>query len=246
MSRVALHINAHQSRPLMLASVSTLAEAVLALEGGADVIDIKDAGQGSLGAADMDESRRIVVALGSHAPISATVGDLPMLPEVLSAAYRERASLGVSYVKLGLMPATTRSDCIAAVHATHEHTLTALPVAVLFADLEPLSATLITQLAQASFAGIVIDTFHKQGSLLRHISAETLKSLIEVAHQHKLFIGLAGSLSKSEVPVLANLQPNLLGFRGALCDNNHRAQSLQLARVREIREAIDTSCVALV
>ncbi len=63
----------------MLASVRTLDEALLALAGGADIIDLKDPARGALGALDQATARNIVAAIGGRAPVSATIGDLPSM-----------------------------------------------------------------------------------------------------------------------------------------------------------------------
>jgi (5-formylfuran-3-yl)methyl phosphate synthase len=231
--------------PLMLASVATLHEAQLALQGGADVIDIKDATQGSLGAASLNDSADITSALRGKTVLSATVGDLPMEPAVLAQACQARAALGVSYVKLGLMPAVQRIACIHALAAT------ALPgavkkVAVLFADREHPSPSLITQLAQAGFAGVVLDTFDKRGSLLSCVAqwqdAHALQQCIEHTQDSGMFIGLAGSLRVEDIATLSALRPTLLGFRGALCVQASRIAQLELARVAQVRAAMNAAC----
>jgi dihydroneopterin aldolase len=236
--------------PLMLASVATLDEAQLALAGGAEVIDIKDAMQGSLGAASLEQSRQIVQSLSSRVPLSATIGDLPMQAELLVRAYEERAALGVSYVKLGLSPSAYRESCIKALgEASHQHS--ARLVAVLFADQEFPSSSLLHQVAHAGFAGVVLDTFDKQQGLIAHARAwrhadalSSLQSIVKVAQAAGLFIGLAGSLSLKDIAPLCELKPSLLGFRGALCAHHSRIASLELARVRAVREAIDSACVS--
>ncbi len=237
--------------PLMLASVATLEEAQLALMGGADVIDIKDATQGSLGAASLAQTRQIVQALSERVALSATVGDLPMHPDTLVQAFEERAALGVSYVKVGLSPSTYRESCIKALTEASRHHSARL-VAVLFADQEFPSSTLLNQLAQAGFAGVVLDTFDKQQGLIAHARAwrhadalSSLQSIVKVAKASGLFIGLAGSLSLKDIAPLCELKPSLLGFRGALCANHARTATLESARVRAVREEINSACVSV-
>ena len=48
----------------MLASVSSLDEARLAIEAGADVVDLKDPAHGALGALEASIAREIVAAFG--------------------------------------------------------------------------------------------------------------------------------------------------------------------------------------
>jgi (5-formylfuran-3-yl)methyl phosphate synthase len=229
----------------MLASVATLREAQLALQGGADLIDIKDATQGALGAASLSDSQHIVQALRGTAILSATVGDLPMEPSLLVQACAARAALGVSYVKLGLMPAVQRHACIDAI-ATLSLPQGTRTVAVLFADREQPSHAFITQLAKAHVAGVVLDTFDKRLGLLSHVQqwrdSQALQHLVAYTQACGLFIGLAGSLQVSDISPLSALRPTLLGFRGALCTQSSRTAQLELVRVAQVREAMNAAC----
>ena len=63
---------------LFLASVRDPAEAELALAAGADIVDLKDPGQGALGAVAPGVIAACVAAIAGRAPVSATIGDLPM------------------------------------------------------------------------------------------------------------------------------------------------------------------------
>ena len=86
---------------LFLTSVASEAEAEIAIAGGADLIDFKDAAKGALGALEPEILRRR--RLPSRAPpASAVTGDLPMVPESLPKAVERIASTGVDYVKIGL------------------------------------------------------------------------------------------------------------------------------------------------
>lgn len=238
--------------PLMLASVMNATEAELALAGGADVIDIKDARLGALGAASLEESAliiRAVRAFKTDTLISATVGDLPMVPSVLSAACAERAALGVDYVKIGLMNGESLTACIAALSALKLPQGTRL-VAVLFADIQAPSDALLNALSNAGFAGVVVDTFDKtSGSLFAHSAnwplGETLHSAVEVAREHGLFTGLAGGLGLNDIETLHQTGAAILGFRGALCSGAQRVASLQLTHVKQVRHQMAKASSAL-
>jgi (5-formylfuran-3-yl)methyl phosphate synthase len=248
----ALISHKHTDAHLMLTSVMNVAEAKLALAGGAEVIDIKDARLGALGAASLEESTQIIKAvraLKAEVPISATVGDLPMQANVLCAACVERAALGVDYVKIGLMPGDSLAACIAALSALELPLGTRL-VAVLFADIQAPSDALLKALSNAGFAGVVIDTFDKaHGSLLDHAAnwprGETLHSAVKAAREHQLFAGLAGGLGVSDIESLHQTGAAILGFRGALCAETKRAASLQLANVKLVRAQMRKASSAL-
>ena len=56
----------------MLASVENLAEALLVLEAGADIIDLKSPSAGALGALPLTTVREIVQVLAGRRPVSAS------------------------------------------------------------------------------------------------------------------------------------------------------------------------------
>jgi dihydroneopterin aldolase len=220
----------------MLASVRTVEEALLALEGGADIIDLKDPARGALGALDPDTARSIVGAIAGRVPSSATIGDLPsMMPAEMLAAAERTAVTGVNFVKAGFFSAPTQVACA--------HALTPLArriplVAVLFADLEP-DFTLIARLAECSFAGVMLDTARKNsGPLLRHLDLAALADFVRRSRAVGLFTGLAGSLREADVGTLLALDPDYLGFRGALCAEAERTSTLDANAFNRIREAI--------
>jgi len=89
---------------LFLASVRDPAEAELALGAGADIVDLKDPGEGALGALSPDAIADCVSLVAGRAPVSATIGDRPLEGEAVRAAVLATAALGVDYIKLGLFP----------------------------------------------------------------------------------------------------------------------------------------------
>ena len=52
-------------------------------------------------------------------------------------------------------------------------------------------------------------------------------------------VGLAGSLEEADVPSLAALGPDLLGFRGALCAGRSRTSPLDPGAVARIRALLE-------
>jgi dihydroneopterin aldolase len=87
-------------------------------------------------------------------------------------------------------------------------------------------------------AGIMLDTADKgSGSLLAHLDPRQLASFVAQAKSDGLTVGLAGSLAAADVPELLPLAPDLLGFRGALC-NGSRGASLDPAACAAIRALI--------
>jgi len=217
----------------MLASVNSLAEAWLVHRAAVDIIDLKQPAQGALGALPTASVAEIVAALPDSARISATVGDLPMLPERLLPAVRDMAATGVDYVKIGFFPGGDWPACLDALQAVAGQGIAL--IAVLFADTRP-DFGFIAELAQTGFRGVMLDTMDKRrGSLTQWLDASELASFVDAAHGQGMLTGLAGSLRSADVPGLLALAPDYLGFRGALCREHCRTAQLDLERIRHIR-----------
>jgi dihydroneopterin aldolase len=218
---------------LFLASVRDEAEAAIALNAHADIIDLKEPRRGALGALDPDTTRGIVSLVGGRAPVSATIGDLPMHVETIGAAVLEKTACGVDYVKFGLFPDGDARRCLAALRPPRRVPL----IVVLFADRLP-DFDAVAAAAAMGATGIMLDTADKgSGSLRAHLDALELKSFVTQARAHGLTVGLAGSLAAADVPELLPLAPDLLGFRGALCCGS-RGASLDPAACAAIRALI--------
>lgn len=238
MFEIQLRRFAERGRVLMLASVVDAREAAMCLNGGADVIDCKDPKQGALGAVREETARAIVESVASRVPVSATIGDLPCeAEEVVEATFRMAAS-GVDYVKAGLPPIGDAAGVVRALGDARERLGKTRLVGVLFADADP-DFGLLKNMADAGFAGAVLDTGDKSaGPLPGVMGPARLKEFVDAARGNGLFCGLAGSLRLRDIPSMARLAPDLLGFRGALCREHERTASLDAAAIAEIRRAI--------
>jgi uncharacterized protein (UPF0264 family) len=152
-----------RGRPAFLASVTSAAEAELALRGGADVVDCKDPAAGALGALDQAVVQEIVRSTGGRAPVSATIGDLPADPDAMRAAAAAMAATGIDIVKVGFFGDRDPRPAIAALG--REKNARARLVAVLMADRDPDFALLPT-LAAHGFHGAMLDTAGKSSGSL--------------------------------------------------------------------------------
>jgi FolB domain-containing protein len=220
---------------LLLASATGPDEAALVLAGGADIIDLKDAARGALGALAPEVLRASVAAVGGRRPVSAVTGDLPMEPDVITNAVARTAETGVDYVKVGLFPGPKRPECIRALASLACSTKI---VGVMFAD-RCADNGLLELMAEAGFAGAMLDTAGKgAGRLLDHIDIPALRLFIAPCREHGLMAGLAGSLEPPDVPRLLLLEPDYLGFRGALCVGRDRTARIDPEAIAVIRELI--------
>jgi (5-formylfuran-3-yl)methyl phosphate synthase len=220
---------------LFLASVRDAGEAELALAAGADIIDLKDPSRGALGALAPEAVAACTKAVAGRAPMSATIGDLPMHPARIRDAVRATAETGVDYVKLGLSPGGDAQACL---HALEEEARRVRLVLVAFADAMPAFDTAAAA-ARIGAHGVMLDTMRKDaGSLLDHADRGQLAQFVDAAKAEGLAVGLAGSLRACHVPDLLRLEPDLLGFRGALCRDGVRGRSLDADACVGIRALI--------
>ena len=220
-----------------LASVTSADEAMLAVAGGADIIDCKDPGRGALGALPVATVAAIRAVVPAGIPVSATIGDLHAEPGLVAAAAQGMAASGCDIVKIGFFPG---GDPRATIAALGDLDLGSTRLAgLLLADLKP-DFSLIGAMGEARFAGVMLDTAGKDGrSLLDHATLPVLSHFIAQAHNAGLFAGLAGSLQLCHVAGLLRLKPNVLGFRGALCDGSVRTGTLSASAITAIRAGID-------
>ena len=219
----------------MLASVNSIAEALLVFNAQVDVIDLKQPERGALGALDTDVVRQIVLEIAGRCPVSATVGDLPMQPELVFNAVTAMAHTGVDYVKIGFFP---EGDWYATVEKLAQLTPQTALIAVLFADTQP-DFAIITALQQAGFAGVMLDTMDKhKGSLTQVMTHTDIAQFVALAKSHSLLCGLAGSLRLTDIATLIPYQADYLGFRGALCEQHQRTGQLNQQAIAQIKQRL--------
>lgn len=226
----------------MLASVLDVEEALLALNGGADVIDCKDPRRGALGDLPPASIAAIVAVVGGRRPVSATVGDLPTEAAALVPAIRRVGKTGVDFVKIGIF----QGDALAAqLPALAVSASDFRLIAVLFAD-RGLDLSLVPALAAAGFAGVMLDTADKSGAdLLDHLPLPLATDFVAFARRHRLLVGLAGNLRRARVPAMLETGADYLGFRGALCGGK-RTDRLSAGALRDIRGLIPASTYRLI
>ncbi|WP_349431382.1 (5-formylfuran-3-yl)methyl phosphate synthase [Methylomarinum sp. Ch1-1] len=207
----------------ILASINSLEEAQLIQTFDIDIIDLKQPAEGALGALDKGTVQRIIAEIAGRCPVSATIGDLPMLPHRVAPAVADMAETGVDYIKIGFFPGHDWLACIEALSQfSDDHAL----IAVLFADCQP-SFSVLRQLKQAGFTGVMLDTMDKRkGSLNDIMTMPRIAQFIKLAKQLDLLTGLAGSLKSSDIATLLPLHADYLGFRGALCAHHNRIAAL--------------------
>jgi uncharacterized protein (UPF0264 family) len=229
-------INGAARSAKFLASVMSADEARICVQAGADIIDCKNPLAGALGALPVELVRTIVASVPGSVAVSATVGDLPNEPELVAGKVMDMAASGVRYVKVGFFE---RQGARETVRRLGELDLgTCRLVGLLLADRDP-DFDLVCDMAQAGFAGAMLDTAEKSGGALPLVlSSVRIGAFIDTAHEHRLFAGLAGSLRIADVAPLSALGPDILGFRGALCARSDRRSEIDRDSVSAVARAM--------
>src|SRR5438876_5027159 len=146
------------ARPGLLVSVRSAAEAEAALEGGADLIDIKEPSRGPLGRADDETIAAVVRFVDGRQPVSAALGELVDGEPAPTAD-------GLTFVKRGLAGchgACAWRDKLAVQLAGHSLPQT---VIVAYADWHQASAPPLDEVVEFACAWpravFLLDTFAK-------------------------------------------------------------------------------------
>jgi len=192
----------------LLVSVRSVEEALLAADGGADFIDLKEPGAGALGGLPIATIRAIVEALrqhGSSLPVSATIGDVPMSEGArIMACVDAVGACGVDHVKVGIERAP---QALAVLDALKASGGSVIPVFI--AD-RGLAWAHVEHACAAGFPGLM-------PALQRFITS------VRSVRAGTAMVGLAGALRTAHEPLLRALAPDFAGFRTAVCAGDRSA-----------------------
>jgi uncharacterized protein (UPF0264 family) len=250
----------------LLVSVVDAAEARAAAAAGAEIVDVKNPAEGSLGAPSPTVIADVRAAVRAELPVSAAIGDMPNLPGTAALAALGAARSGATFVKVGLWGTATEGDAIALLRTIREGVASvpgAMVVAAAYADARriadarvpaellppvattpgahaPLSPELLPRVARAAGVGIcLLDTAVKDGrGLLEWLSPDALASLVADAHAAGLQMALAGALRLEDLAVVRDAGADIAGVRSAACRDDRRSGDLDAERVRALRYAI--------
>jgi uncharacterized protein (UPF0264 family) len=223
-------------------------EAVEAIAGGADIIDVKNPKEGALGANFPWVIKRIRQITPKDTEVSCTLGEVPNLPGSMSLAALGAATTGVDYIKAGLYGLKTPVEAVYlmqnVVKAAKDFNPSIKVVVSGYADagrigtVDPLLIPEIAHKAQADVA--MIDTAIKDGkSLFTFLTMPQLRRFVDTAHSYGLKAALAGSLKKEDLSVVHDLGADVAGLRGAACTLSDRVNGrITKEKVRELVEIV--------
>lgn len=232
----------------VLISPISLEEARLVMEGGADIIDIKNVAEGSLGAQFPWVVEEVVQYLmGQGIETSATLGDLPYKPATASLAAYGAAHCGVDYLKAGLHGISSYDEALHMMQGVGRAATMVNPdihvVAAGYADYRRFGGLNPTDLVDAAgdakCQGVMVDTAIKDGkNLFDAMSLDEMADFLGRGRERGMFVALAGSIKAGHLPTLQELGPDIVGIRGAVCGKADRTTSIQFELVQEfVKEA---------
>jgi uncharacterized protein (UPF0264 family) len=233
----------------LLVSVRSASEAKAATENGADIVDAKEPAAGPLGPVTPDVLAGILLALPGDMPLGIALGDVRTAAEL--RVVLDRLALptraGAVFLKLGFAGVPESGEVSAllrlAGRRARELGPTVSVVAAAYADhhraRSPAPDDVLAAAITAGAAGALIDTRVKDGrDLLHHLPAHDLRAWVARARGDGLLAAVAGSLGPEAIPAVLAAEPDIIGVRGAACRGG-RAGTLDPARVRRLREALD-------
>jgi len=231
----------------LLVSPMNLVEAQAALDGGADIIDVKNPKEGSLGANFPWTIRAVAdLARRGKVPLSATIGDLDYKPGTASLAALGAAFSGADYVKAGLLGVKSADQAeemmTAIVRAVKDYDSGKRVVASGYSDFaraSSISPLLLPAAAAKAGADVVmVDTAIKDGRpTFDFMSERDLQQFIDLGHDEGLEVAIAGSIAFGHLELLIRLQPDIIGVRGIVCGGDRRS-AVQEKLVAKLKQAL--------
>ena len=217
----------------LLVSAINIEEAKEALKGGADILDVKNPKEGSLGASFPWIIKQISDYANNKTVISTTIGDVPYKPGTVSLAALGSAVSGSNYVKVGLYGTRNYQEALevmnAVVKTVKEYDDKITVVACGYADAKQIGSVLpedIPKVAVNSNSDVaMLDTYQKDGRRLTDfLNKEELSQFTKQTHDYGLEVALAGSVNKNDIQLLEEIDCDIMGVRGCVCTGGDRNQ----------------------
>lgn len=227
----------------ILISPISLEEAAAIIEGGADIIDIKNIKEGSLGANFPWRIREVSDFVHKHGFVaSATLGDLPFKPGTAALAAYGAALSGADYVKAGLYGMNTYEQAlemmtgIAQAIRSVNQSLTV--VASGYADYRKFGGldlhSLVRAAADTKCNVVMVDTAIKDGSTLFDVlSMDEICEFVAEGQAAGMEVALAGSVKFEHAERVFQSKADIIGVRGAVCEGKDRSTSISAKKTRE-------------
>jgi (5-formylfuran-3-yl)methyl phosphate synthase len=227
----------------LLVSVRCKAEALAALAGGADVIDVKEPRHGSLGRATPSIWREVREVVPPQIPLSVALGELGDWLNTDDISVAARSAVGISYCKLGLSFAPPDWSTAWRAFCRRWNQMVFSPwgwIAVVYIDWRAAQAPDPDSIIRAAVEfdecqGVLFDTWDKTtGTRLD----DTWKPRLDRVRATRRFVALAGSLDIEAIRRLAVLEPDIFAVRGAACAGGNRLETVESQRVADLARVL--------
>lgn len=234
---------------LLLISPINTEEAHEAIRGGADIIDVKNPKEGSLGANFPWVIKNIRNITPKEMMVSATLGDVPYKPGTVALAALGAAVSGANYIKVGLYGTRNYDEALEVmenvVKTVNDYNQEAIVVASGYADahrigaIDPMQIPIVARDSGADIA--MLDTAIKDGStLFDHMDEERISKFNKMIHDYGLKSALAGSVKKDQLQTLYELGTDVVGIRGAACTGGDRnSGKIHHTAVMQLKEMVE-------
>jgi len=235
-----------ERRVRLLVSVVNADEVEAALAGGADIVDVKNPAEGSLGAPVPALLRAVTSRVAPPAEVSVALGDAPHLPGTMALAAAGAAACGADYLKIGLLGSARPEQALELLAAVRRAAADVRPgarlMAAAYADASRVGALPPRELPsiarRAGFHGVMLDTAVKDGtSTFAAMSEDGVADFLAAARMLGLVTALAGALGPADLERAQRLGAEIVGVRGSACEGG-RLGVVSAGRVRALRAAL--------
>lgn len=213
---------------MLMVSVQDLQEAREAVEGKADIVDVKNLQETLVGSNFPPVVKEVRSAISNDIHVSVTLGVVPNQPGTVAMAVYGAAALNATSVKVGFLQTEydlalkILRECKKALSGSNTKLIAAtFGDSHLYNGIDP---KLVVRLAKESGSdGILIDTLTKDGrNLFDFIDEKTLKSLVDEGKEAGMSTALSGTLRIGDLDTLMRINPDIVGVRGAVCTKGDR------------------------
>jgi len=222
----------------LLVSPRDVDEARVVIRGNADIVDVKNPKEGSLGANFPWVIRAIKELIveeqrGNGMELSAAIGDFDYKPGTASLAAFGAATAGADYIKIGLLKIKTREEAVDLLTAVVKAVKGVDPrkkvVSAFYSDYERLNSISpfeITEIAKEVDIDVaMVDTGIKDGrSTLEFLTKDELEIFIYESRSLGLDTALAGALTFEDLTTIKSINPDILGVRGMVCGGDRESK----------------------
>jgi uncharacterized protein (UPF0264 family) len=215
----------------LLVSPINVEEANICKLGGADIIDVKNPKEGSLGANFPWMIQAVKKAAGS-VPVSATIGDFNYKPGTASLAALGAAVAGAQYVKIGLYDIKTKEQAldmlVNIVRSVKDYDKKKKVVASGYSDYRRIGSLPLYELPaigrKAGVDVVMMDTGIKDGrSTFEFQTEDDLTGFVSRARSLGLQTAIAGTIKFENIPALKRISPDIIGVRGCVCGGDRNS-----------------------